>query len=255
MIQTSPEIGEIAGACAKAQAELENVSKDGTNPHFRSKYATLAAVLDEIRPKFAKHGVQIYQAPINGEGPNIGVVTRLMHSSGQWIESTLYVAPSKFDAQGAGSVITYLRRYALMAVAAISADDDDDGNAAVARPESRPIRQPVAYEWTAPPKPEPPHHPETGELTPHPIGGWGSNAGFANVIEWGSKFIAAIKNTKTQAEIEEWRAINSAALGDMMANYPKAWRSVDAAVSQQWVKLGPDEPELLGADETEGVLR
>jgi hypothetical protein len=133
-IRTSEEINELAGAIAKAQAELGNVERGGTNPHFHSRYAQLGAVLDEVRPKFAKHGVAILQHAVNGEGSNVGIVTRLAHSSGQWIESSLYVAPTRFDAQGAGSVISYLRRYALMAVAGIG-PDDDDGEAAVGRPQ------------------------------------------------------------------------------------------------------------------------
>ncbi len=135
-IRSSDQINEIAEAIAKAQAELENVERGGTNPHFRSRYAQLGAVLDEVRPKFAKHGVAILQHAVNGAGSTVGIVTRLAHSSGQWIESSLYVAPTKFDAQGAGSVISYLRRYALMAVAGIG-PDDDDGEAAVGRPQGQ----------------------------------------------------------------------------------------------------------------------
>jgi hypothetical protein len=133
-IRASEEINEIAAAIAKAQAELENVERGGTNPHFHSRYAQLGAVLDEVRPKFAKQGIAILQHAVNGEGPYVGIVTRLAHSSGQWIESSLYIAPTRFDAQGVGSVISYLRRYALMAVAGIG-PDDDDGEAAVGRPQ------------------------------------------------------------------------------------------------------------------------
>jgi hypothetical protein len=88
--------------------------------------------VDEVRPKFTKHGIAIIQVPTNGPESNIGVTTRLAHSSGQWIEGSLYIAPLKFDAQGVGSVITYLRRYALLAMAGV-APDDDDGEAAVGR--------------------------------------------------------------------------------------------------------------------------
>jgi hypothetical protein len=125
--------GELFAAMALAQASIENVAKDGINPAFKSKYARLGEVLDEVRPKYAAQGIAIMQMPINGEGNQIGVVTLFAHKSGQWLESTLYVAPVKFDAQGAGSVITYLRRYALMAMAGV-APDDDDSNAAVAQP-------------------------------------------------------------------------------------------------------------------------
>lgn len=140
-IRTSQEIGEIAKALAAAQAELENVAKDAANPHFKSRYATLAGVLSEVRPKLAKHGVSLFQAPINGEGSNIGVMTRLMHSSGQWLESAIFVQPTKFDAQGVGSVLTYLRRYSAMAAAGVG-PEDDDAEAAVGRPAPRAAPQP-----------------------------------------------------------------------------------------------------------------
>ncbi len=135
MIQTSEQIDAISAALVNAQKAIRNVTKSGKNPHFKSTYATLADVLDEVRPKFAHFGVYIMQAAINGEGANIGVTTRLLHSSGQWIESTLYVAPMKFDAQGAGSAIKYLRRYALMSMAGLGDEEDDDGEAAVAQPQ------------------------------------------------------------------------------------------------------------------------
>jgi hypothetical protein len=132
-ISTSETINEIAAACAKAQAELENVAKTGNNPHFRSSYATLPDVLTAVRKPYAAHGVAIWQFATNSDDGAVGVVTRFAHSSGQWIEGALSCKPTKFDAQGVGSVITYLRRYSLMAMAGISGDDDD-GNAAVAAP-------------------------------------------------------------------------------------------------------------------------
>lgn len=139
MIRTSEDTAALSDAIAKAQADLENVGKAGNNPHFKSRYATLPDVLDEVRGKFAKHGIAILQAPSNGENGLIGITTRLSHK-GQWIESTLYLPPMKFDAQGVGSVLTYGRRYALMAMAGIGADDDD-GEAAVGRPAASATRK------------------------------------------------------------------------------------------------------------------
>lgn len=166
-IRTSESINDIAAALAKAQAEMENVAKDRENPHFRSRYATLAGVLDEVRPKLAQQGISIFQAPINGEGNNIGVATRLIHSSGQWIESTVFVQPTKFDAQGVGSVLTYLRRYSLMAVAGVG-PEDDDGNAAVGRPQER-VQSNGAIRTAAPaPPPQRPAQVNGGALPPHP---------------------------------------------------------------------------------------
>jgi len=155
MIRQSEQIADLAAALAQAQGEIENVAKDSENPHFRSKYADLASVLSEVRPKLAKHGISVLQMPVNGDGGQVAVVTRLLHSSGQYIESELAIAPAKADAQGAGSAITYLRRYCLMAAAGI-APEDDDGEEAVGRGAGRPPLRPQTGERWAPPPPQPP---------------------------------------------------------------------------------------------------
>lgn len=131
-LEMSAEIGEIFGAIAKAQGSIENATKDRANEHFKSKYATLAAVYDACRKALSEAGVAVVQAPFNA-GEDIGVVTMLGHSSGQWLRGRLQVKPMRYDAQGAGSVITYLRRYILSAMVGV-APDDDDGEAAVGRP-------------------------------------------------------------------------------------------------------------------------
>jgi len=136
----SSPANEIFAALALAQADMANVGRDVANPHFRSKYASLGAVFEEVRPKLATRGLALVQMPINGAGSNIGIVSLMTHASGQWIESTIFCAPAKFDAQGVGSLITYLRRYAAMAMCGVGTEDDD-GNAAVARPEGATAQQ------------------------------------------------------------------------------------------------------------------
>jgi hypothetical protein len=64
------------------------------------------------------------------------VITRLMHSSGEWLEQEYFIPLGKMDAQAAGSAITYARRYALQAIAGIPAEDDDGNAATQAKPES-----------------------------------------------------------------------------------------------------------------------
>jgi hypothetical protein len=125
----SEQINELATALSKAQGELENASKSSNNPHFKSRYADLAEILNTIRPVFSAHGLAVTQCP-SFEGGVASVETVLMHSSGQWISSVISAPCSKQDAQGVGSAITYCRRYALAAVAGI-AQEDDDANSAV----------------------------------------------------------------------------------------------------------------------------
>lgn len=115
-------------ALAAAQSELENASKNASNPHFRSTYADLAEVLNRVRPVFSRHGIGIIQSP-SFDGSAVTVTTALAHTEGGWITGMISCAPAKADAQGLGSVITYLRRYALAALAGI-AQEDDDGNSA-----------------------------------------------------------------------------------------------------------------------------
>ena len=128
-MNSSDQINELATALAKAQGELENASKSSTNPHFRSKYADLAEVLNTVRPVFARHGLSITQFP-SFESGVVSVETRLMHSSGQWLSGVISAPVSKQDAQGVGSATTYCRRYSLAAVAGV-AQEDDDANSAV----------------------------------------------------------------------------------------------------------------------------
>lgn len=125
----SEQINELATAMAKAQMEIENASKNAANPHFRSKYADLAEVLNTVRPVFAKNGLAVIQSAGFDNGC-ASVETTIAHSSGQWISSTVSAPVSKQDAQGVGSALTYCRRYGLAAMAGI-AQEDDDANAAV----------------------------------------------------------------------------------------------------------------------------
>ena len=132
-MNTSPTIGAIAKALAAAQREIGIAVKDATNPHFRSRYADLQAIDEACRPALSKHGIAIAQSPGYADG-FVFVTTRLLHAeTGEWIESTLHIAPGKHDAQGVGSAITYARRFGLSALAAVPAGIDDDGEAAVGR--------------------------------------------------------------------------------------------------------------------------
>lgn len=123
----SESIKELATALAKAQAQIENASKNAVNPHLRSKYADLAEVLNTVRPVLAENGISIVQMP-SYEGGMVSVETMLMHLSGEWISSTISAPVNKQDAQGVGSATSYCRRYALAAMCGI-AQEDDDGSA------------------------------------------------------------------------------------------------------------------------------
>ena len=127
-MQTSESIKNIAKAMAQFQSEVKNPSNTANNPFFNSKYAPLSDVLNLVRPILTKHGLSVLQSP-SGDGEYITVTTLIAHESGEWIESDpLTLKADKATAQGAGSAITYARRYALSAMLGISSEDDDDGN-------------------------------------------------------------------------------------------------------------------------------
>jgi hypothetical protein len=109
------------------------VKFDSSNPFFKSKYASLAAIIGETRPILGKHGLAMEQVAEIVSG-NVTVRTNLRHSSGQVLhfgEMTMSIGDTgKSEAQAAGSLITYLRRYSWQTALGIAADEDDDGNTA-----------------------------------------------------------------------------------------------------------------------------
>ncbi len=130
-------VPSLSSSLVRALAEIGGAAKDKVNPHFKSKYADLASVVDAIKPILAKHGLAFTQGTEPSEG---GVVVETFvwsadsepHSLGK-----LYVPANKQDAQGFGSALTYARRYSLMTAFGVPAEDDD-GNAAAASARANP---------------------------------------------------------------------------------------------------------------------
>ena len=126
-MKTSEQISELAAALAVAQGMMENAIMNRTNPHFKTKYADLAAVLNAARKPLSANGLAIVQTI--GDGV---LHTRLLHTSGQWIASE-HPLPMSGKPQEIGSALTYARRYSLSALIGIAADEDDDANVATSR--------------------------------------------------------------------------------------------------------------------------
>lgn len=128
-MKTSDALNELATALAKAQGEMKNAALNKENPFFKSRYADLASVRDTITPALSNNGLSVVQtlAPENG---SLMVCTRLIHSSGQWMESTFPIIADTNKPQAMGSALTYARRYSLAAIVNIATEDDDDANEA-----------------------------------------------------------------------------------------------------------------------------
>jgi len=120
---------EIASALVKAQREFGKALKSSTNPHFRSKYADLAACVEAVITSLNNNGIYLMQ--LTDEHPDgVRVSTTFIHESGEQLSGgTLFMPASKADPQGFMSALTYCRRASLMAACSI-APEDDDGNQA-----------------------------------------------------------------------------------------------------------------------------
>lgn len=120
----------IYAAFVKAQAGFAPALKTSTNPHFKSKYADLAACVEAVIDALNQNGIGLIQRTHQDER-GVTVETVFVHESGEQMDGgKLHVPASKQDPQGYGSALSYARRYSLMAACGI-APEDDDGNAAV----------------------------------------------------------------------------------------------------------------------------
>jgi len=131
MSYQSDNINELATALAKAQGQMQHAIKDSINPHFKSKYADLASIIDAIRAPLSENGLSFVQ-PIRLDNGFTILDTILFHTSGQWLKSSMIInvdGANKNAIQALGSHITYSRRYSLSSLIGI-AQDDDDGNSA-----------------------------------------------------------------------------------------------------------------------------
>lgn len=173
----SQNIGELAKALAAAQGQMEAARKDTKNPFYGKSYSTLAACWDAVRDQLANNGLAVSQLPFE-DGDRIGVETILMHSSDQWVSSSLSMTPVRekkgegfiaaYDPQAAGSTITYLRRYSLAAIVGI-AQEDDDGNAGSGKNDKKPegsTKPPSKSATKEPAKQAPPPRTDFHSMTP-----------------------------------------------------------------------------------------
>lgn len=123
----------ISTAFVKAQKAFGPALKSSTNPHFKSRYADLAACVEAVIDALNDQGIGLIQV-LHECNDGVIVSTTFVHESGEVIDcGKLHVPAAKHDPQGYGSALTYARRYSLMAACGI-APEDDDGNASSKSP-------------------------------------------------------------------------------------------------------------------------
>lgn len=122
----SENTDKIIPALIAAKADFGAVKKTSENPFFHSKYADLEMVISATEKALLGNGLAVVQTP-DGDG----LRTTLYHTSGQWITGVQTLHPSKSDPQGWHGAQTYARRYGLMGVLGLAAEDDDGNTASV----------------------------------------------------------------------------------------------------------------------------
>lgn len=134
MIKTSEKLIEISKALNALQGDITGAKADSVNPFFKSHYADLQSLWTALKGPLLKHGLSIVQLTSHEDGMGWFVVTRILHSSGEWLEGYFpIVAAKERDPQAFGSAVSYARRYSLAAAVGMY-DRDDDAEAAMDRP-------------------------------------------------------------------------------------------------------------------------
>lgn len=133
-MKQSESLKELFTALSKAQSQFKVAEKDAENPYFKSKYADFESIVSSCRPALSSNGLSFIQITHLKDDKSLILITRLCHSSGEYIESEYPIEPIKRDPQALGSALTYAKRYSLAALlGVVTSDEDDDGEAAVGR--------------------------------------------------------------------------------------------------------------------------
>lgn len=122
-MQTSDQIDQVSAAMLVVQGSLKPIQKTKAvkTGKFEFRYAPLDQIMETITPLMQSAGLVVMQAVDSDT-----LTTRVIHASGQWIQSSTYLNKDHANMQGFGSEVTYRRRYALCSLLGIVSDEDND---------------------------------------------------------------------------------------------------------------------------------
>ena len=194
--------GKIYADLVAALGIIDNPNKDGANPHFRSRYATLEGCLDAAKTALRENNLALTQQ-IHPEPDRL--VTRLIHTSGEFIEDGGVPLKPKdpTNPQALASAVTYARRYGLMAMLGITGEDDD-GNAATKPPPPSEMKPPA-------PKPAPAIPAKTPAVRPLPD----------HTKDFIIRSTQAIAAASSDQDLTAWTHDNMDALADLERSHPE----------------------------------
>lgn len=151
MSAENPKHKNVFEALPHAQSEMQRIVKDSVNPHYKSTYADLAAVLEAVMPALNKHGLCLWHY-IRHTPEHMFLVTVISHMGEAVTQITCEVPLilSKNDMQGLKSAITYAKRIGVESLCGVAPEDDDGNAAAAAAPpkQDRPPQPPEKYTGT-----------------------------------------------------------------------------------------------------------
>ncbi len=221
-LMQSEQIDLLAAALVKAQAAMKPASMNSYNPHFKSKYADLASVIEAIRKPLTDNGLSFTQTMQVSKDDGFFLATMLMHTSGQCLWSE-YPLPANATPQQMGSALTYARRYSLSAITGTAADEDDDGDKA---------------EVQAKKKPEPePTYSDGKKVAPHEIS-MPDKPRASDWIEFGELLITAVSGAANDAEARAWKAANRSRL-EVMSEKDFPHPKIAQRLEQALLTMGP----------------
>jgi hypothetical protein len=252
----SENIDRLAEALARAQGQIKNPIKNKkvtvttrTGGRYEFEYADLTAIIDAIKKPLADNELSyvqyVEQQEVDGK---FRLVTKLLHSSGQWLGSVspLFLEQTDRDgnplpptSQSFGSAKTFMKRYALAALLGVAADSDDDANAAEGNEAQVSGRKPKA----PPPSAIKPAAPvATKRIDPHALdvpsdGKW---------IEWGRTFLETMQ-AAPEDDRTLWLMLNTESLRALSKEAPKVFGRLKTALTNLGIdsdilaKLGQHE--------------
>jgi hypothetical protein len=211
-MQSEP-IDKLAAALSKAQATMESAAKNKRNPHFNSKYADLASIIEAVRKPLTDNGLAFTQT-VQSLEHGLFLETTLLHTSGQWLRSEYPLVQG--TPQQTGSSLTYARRYSLSSIAGIAADEDDDGEAA---PKTNGQRKP--RETVTPLK--------AGDIAAHAFAVPKLTDG---TNDWRSYAVELVTVIRAGGERGPWLEANKATLAEMRKAAPDQHKNLLAAIHE-----------------------
>jgi hypothetical protein len=213
-MRTSENVAAVSKALVAAIGAMDGVRKDAQNSAFKangkvSTYATLAACIEASRDVLSENKLCVIQGPgaTNTEAKTLTITTRIIHESGEWIETDFDMPLTKWSPHEAGSATTYGRRFALMAMLGLAPVEDDDGNAAAGvKAEKMPnvSVQPEGRDWWE-------------------SEGNGMTAAAAKRDGLGERLDAWLGEIPSLPTLDAWKAY-ARDIDDVVKTLPKGWR-------------------------------